>query len=397
MTSHPLLTRTVLLLGLISFFTDLASEMLYPVLPMYLESIGFTVLGIGVLEGIAQALAGLSKGYFGNWSDKTGRRVPFVRWGYFLSAVSKPLMAVWTAPLWVLGTRTADRLGKGVRTGARDALLAAEATPETKGRIFGFHRSMDTLGAALGPALAMLFLWRWPGAYRSLFFWALIPGLLAVAFTFLLREPAGRPEGRTARPGFLAFLRYIPQSSPPYRRLLTGLLAFALVNSSDLFLLLLLKERGMSDTSLIGFYIFYNLVYAASAFPLGSLADRWGVRPTFVSGLFLFAVVYGGMAFTRQWWGFAVLFLLYGLYAAATEGVAKAWISSVGRLEDMGTAIGAYTGLQSVATFLASALAGVIWHQFGPAVLFGLTSVMTVLVMLYFLTVFRDGSPGGEG
>ncbi|RMF26292.1 MAG: MFS transporter, partial [Bacteroidetes bacterium] len=147
MKGRPLLTRTVWILGLVSLLTDLASEMLYPVLPLYLEQIGFSVLGIGILEGIAQAAAGLSKGYFGRWSDAARRRLLFVRWGYFLSAVAKPLMAVWTAPLWVLGARTLDRLGKGVRTGARDALLSIEATPQTKGRVFGFHRGMDTLGA----------------------------------------------------------------------------------------------------------------------------------------------------------------------------------------------------------------------------------------------------------
>ncbi|MCB0567944.1 MAG: MFS transporter [Phaeodactylibacter sp.] len=392
-----LLTRTIWLLGLVSLFTDMASEMLYPIMPLYLESIGFTVLGIGVLEGIAEAMAGLSKGYFGKLSDYRARKVPFVQLGYLLSALSKPLMAVWTAPLWVLGARTTDRLGKGIRTGARDALLAAEATAATRARVFGFHRGMDTLGAAIGPLLALLFLWVYPGYYRTLFLLAVFPGLAAVAFTLLLKEPANEavpttPVTKTGRPGFFSFLKYIPKSSLAYRRLLWGLLAFALVNSSDLFLLLMLKYKGIGDSLLIGFYIFYNLVYALAAFPAGSLADRWGVKPTFISGLLVFVAVYGGMALAADWWQFGLLFLLYGLYAALTEGVAKAWISNLAPAEERATAIGTYEGLRSVATLLASSLAGLIWWQFSPAVLFGLTAAIVMGVAVYFK--FVSNLPG---
>jgi sugar phosphate permease len=151
------LTRTVWALSLISLFTDTASEMLYPVMPLYLRSIGFTVVLIGVLEGVAEATAGLSKGYFGKRSDLMGKRAPFVQLGYGLSAISKPMLALFAAPLWVFFSRTVDRLGKGIRTGARDAMLNDVSTPATKGTVFGFHRGMDTLGAAIGPALALVF------------------------------------------------------------------------------------------------------------------------------------------------------------------------------------------------------------------------------------------------
>lgn len=361
----------------------MASEMLYPVMPLYLEYIGFSALGIGILEGIAQAAAGLSKGYFGKWSDHSLRRVPFVQWGYLISALAKPLMAVWTAPWWVLFARTADRLGKGIRTGARDALLSATATPQTRARVFGFHRSMDTLGAAIGPAIALLFLWQFPESYRTLFFLALFPGLLAVLATLWLRDPETSAPAKE-RPGLWAFLQYIPQSSSAYRRLLWGLLAFALINSSDLFLLLLMKERALTDTVLIGLYIFYNLVYALAAYPAGSLADRLGVRRVFILGLVIFAAVYAGMAGATQFWHFGGLLLLYGLYAAATEGVAKAWISNISRAEETATAIGAYEGLRSVATLLASTLAGLIWVGLGADVVFVFTAGATVLIIVYF-------------
>ncbi|MBK5194320.1 MAG: MFS transporter, partial [Flavobacteriaceae bacterium] len=145
------ITKTVWILSIVSLFTDTASEMLYPIMPIYLKSIGFSIVLIGILEGFAEATAGLSKGYFGKLSDNSGKRVPFVQVGYMLSAISKPMMAVFIFPIWIFFARTIDRLGKGIRTGARDAILSDEATPETKGKVFGFHRSLDTFGAVLGP------------------------------------------------------------------------------------------------------------------------------------------------------------------------------------------------------------------------------------------------------
>ncbi|WP_295674413.1 MFS transporter, partial [uncultured Mucilaginibacter sp.] len=165
-----IITRNVLILSMVSLFTDVASEMLYPVMPVYLRAIGFSVILIGILEGVAEATAGLSKGYFGNLSDATGKRSPFIRIGYALSAISKPMMALFKYPLWVFFSRTTDRLGKGIRTGARDALLSDETTSRYKGRVFGFHRSMDTLGAVFGPLIALLYLAAHPGSYKALFF-----------------------------------------------------------------------------------------------------------------------------------------------------------------------------------------------------------------------------------
>ncbi len=202
------ISRTVWVLSLVSFFTDTASEMLYPVMPIYLKTIGFSIVLIGILEGVAEATAGLSKGYFGKWSDHTGKRVPFVQIGYALSAISKPMMAMFVYPLWIFLARTTDRLGKGVRTGARDALLSAQAAPETKGRIFGFHRSMDTLGAVMGPALALLYLYFYPQDYRTLFFLAFIPGLLAIGATARLQDRSSKGPAETSSPPVFSFLKY---------------------------------------------------------------------------------------------------------------------------------------------------------------------------------------------
>ena len=182
-----IITRTVMILSVVSLLADVASEMLYPVIPVYLKEIGFSVMLIGILEGVVNFTAGISKGYFGKMSDQKGVRLPFVKLGYLLSAVSKPLIAVFVNPIWIFFVRTIDRLGKGVRTAARDALLSQEATPETKARVFGFHRSMDTVGAAIGPVLALLFLFFYPGDYKTLFYLAFIPGMLSILFIFLLK------------------------------------------------------------------------------------------------------------------------------------------------------------------------------------------------------------------
>lgn len=383
MQGSNIITRNIWILSLVSLFTDMASEMLYPVMPVYLKSIGFSIVLIGVLEGFAEATAGLSKGYFGNLSDAVGRRLPFVQIGYGLSAISKPMMAAFVYPLWVFFARTIDRLGKGIRTGARDALLSDEATPATKGRVFGFHRSTDTIGAVVGPLLALIFLQIYPGAYQMLFLLAFLPGFLAIVFTMLIREKRNMRKEKPGKPGFLDFLQYWQRSSVQYRQLAGGLLVFALFNSSDVFLLLKIKEAGCSDSMVIGIYIFYNLVFALAAYPLGILADRLGMKRVFVGGVILFATVYGGMAFASAQPVFFALFFLYGIYAAATEGVAKAWITNICEQKDTATAIGTYTAFQSICTLLASSIAGAIWYSAGAGVTFLVSAGAAVVVAGY--------------
>ncbi|MBS1512290.1 MAG: MFS transporter [Bacteroidetes bacterium] len=381
-----IITRTIWILSLVSMFTDVASEMLYPVMPLFLKQIGFTVIFIGVLEGIAEAVAGLSKPYFGKWSDTLGKRLPFVQLGYGLSAISKPLMAIFIYPLWIFFARTLDRLGKGIRTGARDALLSDASAPATKATVFGFHRSMDTLGAVFGPAIALWYLYYHPLQYRTLFIIALIPGVLAIVCTALIKEKKKVITNSTSRPRLFAFLSYWKKSSPRYKKLVIGLIAFALFNSSDVFLLLKIKETGISDTAVIGVYIFYNLVFALLAYPAGIVADKLGIKKIFLLGLFVFALVYAGFAFCHSLVLFMLLFALYGFYAAATDGISKAWISSIAAQSDTATAIGTFTGLQSLAALLASSICGVLWYTFGGTVTFLITAAVTLLVILYLST-----------
>jgi len=361
--------------------------MLYPIMPIYLKSIGFSIVLIGILEGFAEATAGLSKAYFGKLSDISGKRVPFVQMGYALSAISKPMLAMFIYPLWIFFARTIDRIGKGIRTGARDAILSDEATAKTKGKVFGFHRSMDTLGAVIGPLLALVYLYYFPQDYKTLFFIAFVPGLLAVLASLYLKDKTTnefKPKERTA---FFSFLKYWQVSPLEYRKLAIGLLAFTLFNSSDVFLLLKAKQSGLDDTMVIGVYIFYNLIYALFAFPLGIIADKVGLKTVFCGGLILFSVVYWGMSFNNNLYVFLGLFFLYGIYAAATEGISKAWITNITDKKDTATAIGTFTGLQSICTMLASSLAGFIWFQYGAETTFLVTAIATFIVLLYILTI----------
>lgn len=384
------ITRTVWILSLVSMFTDMASEMLYPIMPIYLKSIGFSIVLIGILEGVAEATAGLSKGYFGKRSDNSGKRVPFVQLGYAFSAISKPMMALFVYPLWIFFARTVDRFGKGIRTGARDAILSDEATPQTKGRIFGFHKSMDTLGAVLGPAFALLYLYFNPQDYKTLFVIAFIPGVLAVISTFLLKDK-NRPVITEKKPTPLfSFTKYWKESPVAYRKLVGGLLAFTLFNSSDLFLILKAKDAGLSDTAVIALYIFYNLIYALCAYPVGIIADKIGLKKMFIFGLSLFSLVYLGMGMTGDLYIIIALFFLYGIYAAATEGISKAWISNISDKKDTATAIGTYSGYQSIFTMIASALAGFIWYRFGAGAAFIMTGTATVFIILYMLSLNKE-------
>ncbi|MBO9683773.1 MAG: MFS transporter [Flavisolibacter sp.] len=383
-----IINRTVLILSLVSLFADVASEMLYPVIPVYLKEIGFSVLLIGVLEGVASFTAGLSKGYFGKLSDEKGLRLPFVKLGYFFSAISKPMMAVFIYPLWIFFSRTIDRLGKGLRTAARDALLSQNATKETKARVFGFHRAMDTLGAAIGPTVALLFLIFYPNQYQAVFLLAFIPGLISVALIFLLKEKR-EPASTLGKGNFFSFFKYWKIASGDYKRLVVGLLFLALFNSSDLFLLLKTKEITGSDQLTIGAYILYNVVFALASYPLGAIADKIGIKKVFFSGLVLFAFVYFLFGITNSVAVIFSAFFIYGIYAAATEGITKAWITNMAHTLNTATAIGFYTSCESICTLLASIIAGAIWDNLGSSTTFFTTSGAAVCVIVYFIFYLR--------
>jgi MFS family permease len=390
MSKKKIFTPTIIVLSLVSLFNDASSEMLLPVLPIYLSSIGFSVLYIGILEGFAEAVVGLTKGYFGQRSDETGNRVSFVRFGYSLSAIAKPMMALLAYPLWIFVSRTFDRLGKGVRTNARDALLADESVHEHRGKVFGFHRGMDTVGAAIGPALALGYLFFYPGQYRNVFLLAFIPSTIAVGLTFVLKKQESHTRKAKKAFRFFSYFSYWKNSTEQYRKIIPAFLLFALFNSSDSFIILMGKYNGLSDTVIILAYIFFNIVYATLALPIGKLADRKGMKFSYSIGLIAFIAAYSLFPFASTPSVFFLAFFIYAFFPASTDGISKAWITTICSSEDKGTALGFYTSVQSLIALFASSLAGLVWIKINPDYVFFISAGGSCFVFLYIMLALKE-------
>ncbi len=375
--------RQVLILSLISLFTDIASEMLYPVTPIFLTAVlGSSMALVGIIEGAAEVTAGLLKGYFGRLSDKLKKRSVFVVLGYSLSALSKPLPGLFPALSAVIASRISDRVGKGARTAPRDALLATYAEGQT-GAVFGFHRAMDTLGAALGPVGALILLHFFPGNYTLIFLVAFAPSVIAVTFTLYVKDNPASFKKVTKR-NYSEFWKSAPHQ---YKIILLLITLFSLVNSSDVFLILKSKDISNSATLAIWGYIFYNLIYASVSYPVGKYADKVGKKKVYIAGLYVFAGVYLGFALYPDIYFIWLLFALYGIYAASTEGVVKAWVSDLIPDEQRGSAIGLLTMCMSLSIMLGSFLAGFLWDEFGSVVPFMLSAVVSALVATLFITI----------
>jgi predicted MFS family arabinose efflux permease len=299
------------------------------------------------------------------------------------------MMAIFQFPLWIFFSRTTDRLGKGLRTAPRDALLSGEATPQTKAEVFSFHRGWDTLGAVFGPLTALLFLYFYPGKLTSLFYIAFIPGMIAVSITYLIKEQPVPPQQQKVSLGIFSFFKYWRVATPEYRKLVIPLVLFALFNSSDMLLLLKVKETTGSENQTLLVYVFYNIVYAIASYPMGRVADRIGVKNIFLFGLILFAATYIGMAKSESIITYYLIFGIYGIYMAATEGISKAWLSNLVKREDTGTAIGLFVSLQSISLMVASAIAGLIWSWYGASIAFLLTAGISIVVFIIILLLVR--------
>lgn len=372
------LHRQVIVLGMVSLFTDIASEMLYPVTPIFLTAVlGSSMALVGAIEGIAEFIAALLKGYFGNLSDKVGKRSIFVTIGYGLSAISKPLPGIFQNIPVVFATRVTDRIGKGIRTAPRDALLGSYSNGNS-GAVFGFHRAMDTLGAAIGPVIAMILLNIYPENYQLIFIVAFVPSIIAVAFTLMVKDKVVSTRDRIKK-NYFEFLKSSPKD---YKKILMLLAAFSLVNSSDVFLILKSRDISESSTLAIFGYIFYNIVYAVSSYPLGSLSDKLGKRNIFTGGLILFSLVYFGFAFIPDIYLIWILFALYGIYAASTEGISKAWISDIIPDERRGTAIGLATLITGICVMIGSFATGFLWDKFGSQIPFLISAIASLIIAL---------------
>ena len=388
------LPSNVVKTGIVSFFADVASEMLYPLTPILLTAIlGAPVAVVGLIEGVAEAIASLVKPVAGRFSDTSGKRVPYMVWGYSLAALGKPLIAL--AQTWplVLFARSVDRLGKGVRTAARDAYIADSVDAADRGRAFGWHRAMDTAGAVVGPLVALLLLWLTSGNLRLVIWLAFLPAVVSIYFVARLREtPATqRAEAEpieatdaTAAPTDTSAA--VPLGSR-FRWYVGTWGVFALSNSSDAFLILRAKNVGLSTTVVVLLYVLYNAVYAVASPRLGALSDTLGRRRVLLGGLLVFAAVYVGFALASSGWQIAVLFAVYGVYMAATEGVGKALTVDLVPAGGRASAVGVLGMVTGIATLFASIIAGLLWTAVGPWAAFAFGAAGALLTAGLFLVV----------
>ena len=379
------LPRNVVLLGLVSFFNDTASEMIYPIIPIFLTTaLGTPVAIVGLIEGIAEATASLSKFIFGYLSDLLQKRKPFVVGGYSLSTLSKLLIGLAYAWPLVLVARFIDRLGKGLRTAARDSLLLENATAENKGFIFGFHRAFDSLGAVLGPLLALFLLYFLKENMRLVFFLAFIPSAIGVLLLFFFVREKKKTQGGIGQR--LSLKLSWRAFSPKLRLFLLVSFIFSLGNSSDAFLLLRAKQLGLTTTLVVLVYVLYNVSQTLFATPAGSLADKIGARKVFAGGLLVFSLVYAlfGLTNTADWlW---LLFPIYGVYIAATDSVSKAYISEFITKEESGTFFGLHQTMTAIAGFLASLVGGLLWSFVSPSATFFYGSLLSTVAFVVFFS-----------
>src|SRR4051812_2465536 len=357
------LSRNVIVLGWVSFLTDLASEMLYPVMPLFVVgTLGGSPPGLRLIDGVAEGISSGLRGVTGALSDRPRRRKPFVVGGYTISALSKPVMGLaafvlgW--PLFFVG-RCSDRLGKSVRTAARDALIVDSTDPAQRGAAFGLHRAMDTAGAVVGPLTVLLILTIAPPLPLAwLFFVALVPGLASAALAAVaLRDRTHEPHADAKPPPIIQ--RY-PRS---LWHLIVANAVFSLGNSSDSFLILRSKELGLTFRGVVLAFAIYNAVYALTSWPLGSLSDRVGRKWIIACGWLVYALVYLGFATTGSSSAPWALLTIYGLYQALTEGVTKALIGDVADPDQRAGAIGLFYTVSGAEQLAASVLAGSLWSM----------------------------------
>jgi MFS family permease len=392
--SNSKVPASVITLGWISFLTDMASEMIYPLIPLFVvQTLGASPTLLGLIDGVAEGIGSGLRWIGGALSDRTGRRKPFVFAGYSLSAISKPLMGVAAAiggwPVFMAG-RCLDRLGKSLRTSARDALIADSTDAAARGAAFGVHRAMDTAGAVIGPLVGWLILCLWPNINLGWIFGvALIPGLASAGLVAVAVREKRKPPGKGKPPAI--FQKFPPAFWP----VLVVMAVFSLANSSDSFLILRSHEMGLSSRAVILAFALYNVVYAAAAPPLGSLSDRIGRRPVIATGWFVYAAVYLGFGIAQGSAAPWVLLAVYGIYQAMAEGVSKALVSDIVPAHQRAGAIGLIYTVAGFGQLLGSVLAGVTWNRIVPGtplrMPFAIAAVLAVIagVLLPLITGAR--------
>ena len=386
MPPRPKLGSTVKALGGVSFLTDVSSEMIYPLLPLFLAgTLGVSASVIGLVEGAAESTAALLKLASGWWSDRVRRRKPLVVAGYVIASVARPLIAIAQTATQVLLIRVSDRVGKGIRTAPRDALIADSVEPALRGRAFGFHRAADHSGAVVGPLVAWALIEHGGLSLRTVFALAAIPAALAVLTVITaVREapPAARPVADNRQ-------RLTTNLGRRFWAVLGVLFVFTLGNSTDAFLLLRARELGVSAALIPVLWAMLHLVKAASSTPGGSLSDRFGRRPLLVGGWLLYAAVYLALGSAGAEWQVWALFAVYGIYFGLTEGVEKALIADLVPAAKRGSAFGWYNLAIAAGALPASVLFGIVWDAYGPQAAFGMGASLALVAAAAAMVILR--------
>ena len=371
------LPRNVVVLSWVSFFQDAASEMLYPIFPLFVTAtLGAPVAILGLIEGVAEATASVGKAVSGRLADRSRRR-PLIALGYGISSAAKPLIGLAIGWPLALAGRFVDRVGKGIRTSPRDALLVADTPPEIRGRAFGFHRGADTAGAVVGPLLGLALYEALDHRLRPLFFFAAIPAAVSVALiAFVHEQPAPAPRSRHP-----AARIALPRR---FWQLVLTLAVFGLANFSDALLILRAKELGLSFVSVIAVYTLYNVAYAGLSMPAGIVSDRLPRRIVYGTGLLIFAAAYLGLGLIHRSAWVWLLLPLYGAYTALTDGVGKAWVADLLPAAGMGSGLGYFQGIMGGCALVASVWAGLAWGGDGrlPLQISGAVVGVLALVLL---------------
>lgn len=427
------LPRPVWILSWVSFFADVSSEMVYPLLPLFMIGVlGSSKTQLGVMEGGAVFIVAIMSAVAGIRSDRKGSqggRVKWIRWGYGLPVIGKAIIALATVWPLVVGGRLLDRFGKGLRGAPRDALIADAVSKEQRGRAFGLHRAFDTAGAIVGVLLSAFLLWWLTGTpqsnvsgeamsaatetpawiYRSIFGIGAVLGFASLILTFLVKESEGRKKDDNESAPSSVDNKSMESGSPTtngtekawarlpksYWYVLGVLVLFSLANSSDTFLLLRARDLGYSPWAVVMVYAFYNLFYSLLSYPAGVLSDRIGRWRIIIVGWFIYACVYAGFALLpfSQAWGMWPLMAIYGVYMALTEGVGKALIADHAPSDCRGTAMGIFYGLTGLTTLIASLSAGFLWDRFGASAALLLGSGFAILAIVALVFVSKRAAP----
>jgi MFS family permease len=386
------------LLGWVSLATDSATEAIYPLLPFFLTRIlGAGAVSLGIVEGAAEATNSILKIISGRVADRSKRKRPLVLFGYSVSSLARPLIAVATSWTHVFTVRVLDRIGKGVRGAPRDAMLAVWATPQTRGKVYGFHRAMDHAGAVLGPAMATLFLFFYPDRYRTLFALTIIPGAIAVALILLVREDGSRsatevrlkPDA-TADSADATAISTTDRLPRQFTLFMLVLGLFALGNSSDAFLLLKLTDVAGTAKYVPLTWAALHVVKASTSVVGGSWSDRVGRRTVIALGWIVYAIVYAGFALTTTLEALVSWFLVYGFYFGFAEGTEKALVADLAPEGRRGLAFGIYNAVQGLGALAASIVFGMLWSAFGPAAAFGVGAALALAASALLFVVVKQ-------